>query len=526
MSRRIRWIGVVLILCFGLVIVQLVNIQFRKANALADNPNNPRNLTVRYDNDRGEILAANGEPLAISTPISNPKPGSYEYTRSYPQGPLFAGITGYASLIYGTAGIEFEYNNDLRVHTQPAQTFLQAIGIDPRPKGTDSVILTVEPALQQVAANALAGRDGAVVVENVHTGAILAMYSNPTYDPNQLASPDAVTEAAAYKAINTPDANHFSPAVPVATGEPLAPGSTFKVVTTAAVYNLDPSLANYVWPNPSQPGAPPCPPNATVCGCTALPDTNKTICNDADTASLASPCGGTIAEMLPPSCDPGYASLGLKLGGATLYEQASLLGYNHDPPIDLPKNMLNPSVFPTPAEFAPSGRWGLPGPAYAAFGQESVTTTALQNAMTAAAIADGGTVMTPHLMSEIRDSQGNVVETYKPTVYKQAMSPQAAAQIVPLMQAVATACPGATACGVFPPGWDVAVKTGTAQTGLNPPSNHAWMIGFAPATHPQIAVAVVVPYEPESVYGATAAGPIVCEMFQAALGFPGTCPGT
>ena len=129
--------------------------------------------------------------------------------------------------------------------------------------------------------------------------------------------------------------------------------------------------------------------------------------------------------------------------------------------------------------------------------------------------------MTPHLMSSIHDSQGALVRSYTPTVYKQGASATAAQSVTSLMEGVITQ-PGATAYGVgFPPYLCAAVKTGTAQTGLN--VNHDWMIGFAPANNPQIAIAVVVPYQDVASDGAGVAGPIVKYMMEQALP-PGSVP--
>lgn len=503
MGRRIRWLAVALAVCFLLVLGQLVNIQVRKAQALNDSSQNPRVASTRYDNLRGDILAANGEILARS--VKAPKASApFKYLRQYPAGSLFAQIVGYDSSYYGTNGVEEEYNHWLEPHPQTAQNLGQLL--TPPPPTTDSVTLTVEPYLQSLARQELsalpaADKDGAVVVLDPRTGAVLAMYSSPTYTPNPLVSPNVHTQKAAGHAdFTVPDHEGFYPGVPVATFDPEPPGSTFKVVTTAAVYNLKPSLDNYRYP---------------VTKCTKLPDSTKKICNDATTGGKADACGGTIAQMLPSSCDPGYANLGLALGGTTLWRQAELFGYNQKPPIDLPH--VSASTFPAPGTFAVT-KLGPPGLAYSAFGQQDVKATALQQAMVAAAVANGGTLMTPHVLSAVRNANGKVVDRYQPRVYKQSMSPSAAAQVNRLMQTVASARDG-TARGIFPASLRVAVKTGTAQTGLSNRLGdiHDWMIGFAPYTHPQVAVCVMVPFQPSGTFGATTAGPIVRAMLTAAL---------
>jgi len=160
---------------------------------------------------------------------------------------------------------------------------------------------------------------------------------------------------------------------------------------------------------------------------------------------------------------------------------------------------------------------GIPGQAYSAFGQQDVAATALQNALVAAGIANGGAVMVPHFLDKITNSQGQAVETYQPKVWKQAMTPQAAGEVIPLMQSVATS--GTARGDGFPASLNVAVKTGTAQVGFPVITSVSdWMIGFAPATNPEVAIAVVVPYQPLSTQGASIAGPIVKAMLEAALG--------
>ena len=505
MGRRIRWLGVVLILCFGLVIVQLTNIQFRRASALATSKDNPVNRAPDFDNARGVIFAANGTLLAESVRIAAKGADTYQFQREYPTGSLFSQIVGTCSPIYCNTGIEGYYSQQLELHKQSAQTLSQLLS--PPPPTTDDITLTVDPALQQLATQELdslpgPNRDGAIVMLNPKTGAILAMASNPTYDPDPLVSTNFQTEQAAEILDTLKDPEGFAPIDPMASYNTILPGSTAKVITTAAIYNLDPSLATYNFPT-------------TAC-LTNIPDTNQEICNDADTASAANACGGTIVQMLPASCDPGYAKLGLLLGATDLSEQAQLFGFNATPPLDLPTGYVQPSLYPTAAALSQGGNPGIPGQAYSAFGQQDVAATALQNALVAAGIANGGAVMVPHFLDKITNAQGQVVETYQPKVWKQATTPQAAGEVIPLMQAVATS--GTAAGDGFPGSLDVAVKTGTAQVGFPTITSVSdWMIGFAPASNPQVAIAVVVPYQPLSTQGASIAGPIVRTMFERAL---------
>jgi penicillin-binding protein A len=508
MARRIRWLGLVLVLCFAGVLAQLVNIQLREATGLNSASANPRISSKQYDNDRGLILAADGEVLAKSVKIPGAKAGEYEYARQYTTGALFSGVIGYSSHYYGThGGVESTYDSYLSLHTRKATTLGQLL--NPPGPTTDSVTLTVIPSLQLLAQQELAAvpdanQDGAVVVLEPKTGAVLADYSSPTYTNNALVTPDIANEEAAGQAdFRTEDHEGFYPGYPMATFDTLAPGSTFKVVTSTAVYNLKPTLSGFTFP---------------VAGCTtkgAIPDTTIQICNDATTPTAANPCGGTITQMLPESCDPGYAMLGLALGGTTLYKQATDFGFDSVPPVDL--TPVSKSNFPVPSEFADTGSLGPGGVALSAFGQQTVTATALQNAMVAEGIADTGTVMTPHVMAEIRNATGGLVKSYTPTVYKQAASASAAQAVNKLMQSVVTT-PKGTAYGVgFPKTEDVAVKTGTAQAGTGNENTTDWMIGFAPANDPKVAIAVLVPEQARSASGATIAGPIMKAMLAASL---------
>jgi peptidoglycan glycosyltransferase len=196
---------------------------------------------------------------------------------------------------------------------------------------------------------------------------------------------------------------------------------------------------------------------------------------------------------------------------------ADSFGYNQVPPLDLPN--VVPSYFPTAASFSSN----LPGLAYSAIGQENVRATALQNALVAAAVANGGVMMTPHLMSSITSPDGSTVKRYGDTVWQTPLTASQAAQIVPLMENVVK---DGTAYGIFPADLDVAAKTGTAQTGNSKKNTDDWMIAFAPATDPTVAVAVVMPFQSVSAYGATVAGPIVKCLIEGELALQAGLPAS
>ena len=502
MGRRIRWLGVVMVVCLGLVIVQLVNIQLVKGKTLQNSPNNPRVAASRTDNARGEILASDGTVLAKSVPTPAGTDRSnypYQYVRQYPDGPLYAGITGFDSALnFGTSGIEQEYDAYLSAHQQDAQTLSQLLFREKLPQTTDNVTLSIEPQLQQQIWNYLTtlppgeNNDGAVVVIQPSTGDILAMVSNPTYDPNGLVGTSLSAEKLAYFSYNQKDHEGFFPLRPIATGETFFPGSTMKVVTSTAAYNLKPSLAGFNYP---------------VQACQKFADSNVPLCDQSG------PCGGTMTQMLPFSCDPGYGELGVQEGVGILQKQAELFGYNSVPPIDLPSQNTLGGVVASPFGSLPANSQAFL--ADDAIGQYGVKATALQNAMVASGIANGGVLMTPHLMTSIENSLGDTVTTYKPKAMSTVSSAQTAQQVTSLMQGVVAS---GTAAGVGFPSWlCAAVKTGTAQTDKTQQQTEDWMIGFAPANHPQIAVAVVVPEQDVSSDGASVAGPIMLHTMEAAI---------
>jgi len=203
--------------------------------------------------------------------------------------------------------------------------------------------------------------------------------------------------------------------------------------------------------------------------------------------------------------------LGTKIGAPAMTAEADGFGFNQQPPIDLPHSRFQISDFLQPAS-ACSAQVFL---AFSSIGQKCTTASPLQMAMVVSAIADNGTLMTPHVMEQIRDSDGNLVEQYQPKVWKQATTPATAQAVNKLMQQVVLV---GTADRVgFPPQDDVAAKTGTAQAGAGNTSVNGWMIAFAPASHPTIAVAVVIPNSGLDQLGAEVAGPVVKAMIEAAL---------
>src|SRR6185295_12164643 len=138
-------------------------------------------------------------------------------------------------------------------------------------------------------------------------------------------------------------------------------------------------------------------------------------------------------QALQVSCNTSFAQLGMDLGAEKLSNGAAQFGFGKAPPIDLPFPAA--SVFPEASAFARD----LPGLAKSAIGQQDVAATPLEMALVAGAIANNGVIMTPHVMSEIRDAEGNVVDRYDPKPWMTAVSPDVAATVRDMMVNVVNA---------------------------------------------------------------------------------------
>jgi penicillin-binding protein A len=497
MAKRIRYFGLAMIVLFCALLLQLDNIQGIKANQYQHAADNPVTLEDEFTEPRGRIITADG--VIVANSVLAPPNDYYKYQRVYPTGPLFAQIVGFTSYNYGTyTGVEAQYNSDLAYHTQPPRTLSDLFDSE---QGTDQVVLTVSDKLQTLAQQALGKNDGAVVVLNPSSGAVLAMYANPSFNPSSLAAPSLDEEEAGWNAYNAKDAEGFINGQPLSYDRQFFPGSTFKVITTAAAYDHDPSLTTMAFPY----------------GLTYTPPgTNLAIHNDNGAA-----CGGTIQLMLPQSCDTGYAHLGVDLGAQSLVSEANAFGFGTlgsaiPPPIDLPTGPGSVSTIPSALSFE-QGQDALL--AYSAIGQDNVLATPLEMALVASGIADDGVIMTPHVMARVLDPDDNVIDTYNAKPWITATSAKTAQSVTSLMEGVVTS---GTAKGIFPSSWDVAAKTGTAQAGTGNSVTDDWMIAFAPANHPEVAIAVLVPNQVLNASGASVSGPIVEKVLSGIPGLGGS----
>jgi peptidoglycan glycosyltransferase len=454
-NHAIRKVGIVIVLLFVAIAAQLTYLQLVRASSLNRDPNNIRIITRDLTRNRGDIVSADGSVLARSVPVKD----QFKYQRTYPLGALFSDVVGYQSITLGNAGVERHYDSellgrDVRLQTQSLSDLLNSHN----PTGT--VVLTLSRTAQQAAATALRNRRGSVVVLDVKTGGIVAMFSNPNYNPNPLASHDT---AGAVKYATALNADPLKPNLARAYQERYPAGSTFKVLTAAVA--LDDGVVNPQTPFPR------------VTNIT-LPQSNKTLSNFGHER-----CGGTLTESFTVSCNTTFARVGLTLGDR-LAQGITKFGINDPaPPIDLPDPAS--SVGPKNGTF----RNNQPFFALGAIGQGDVAVTPLEMALVAESVADDGVIMVPHVLDEVRASDGTVVRRYDPKVWQTAMTPGTATILNQFMRNV-VADPNGTGTAARIPGITVAGKTGTAEAPGGPP--HAWFIAFAPAEAPRYAIAVII----------------------------------
>ncbi|GAA3270836.1 peptidoglycan D,D-transpeptidase FtsI family protein [Paenarthrobacter aurescens] len=483
MNQAIRSSWMAAVAMFALIFGAISYVQVIGADDLNANPWNQRAVLASFCNERGSIIVA-GKPVVESVPGTE----SCAFQRKYNQPELYAGITGYFSKFFGSSGLEQSMGETLAGNSD--QLFLDRMSqmfLGKEPKGA-SVELTLDPALQQLAMDLIPeGQRGSIVVTNPKTGAILAMASKPTYDPNLIATHDKTTADANYAQLLEIPGINLNQSVSGPTGNLLSPGSVFKLIDTAAALNSGKYNKDSELPNPSSlplPGS-----------SASLPNYAGGNCNVRETASFA--------FALEQSCNTPFASIALDLGQDAIREQAQKFGFGQDfgNQLNLPSAT---SVFPEDLDQAQL--------AQSSVGQRDVKATPLQiNTMTAA-IANGGVQMKPNLVEAVRAPDLRVINEPKPETLRTSTTQPIANQITEWMT---SAVDNGIARGAAVPGVKVAGKTGTAELG-DSGLNNSWFTGFAPANDPQVAVTIVM----ESVdvlTGAQLTSPNAKKIFEAVL---------
>ncbi len=474
MNAPLRRVAISVLVLFTLLIININYIQVVRSEELREDGRNTRLLAEEYSRERGAIVVA-GEPIALSTATDD----RLKYLREYPQGGLYAAVTGYYSVIFGAAGIE-RVENPLLAGTDD-RLFVRRIsdlftGRDPA--GGD-VVLTLDPAVQQAAMAGLEGQVGAVVALDPTTGAVLGLASTPTYDPNLLSGHDldAVRDAAEQL-----EAAETDPRSNQAISQRYSPGSIFKVIVSAAALE-DGFTPETVVPAPTT---------------LQLPGTSTDLTNFGGSA-----CSGSgeqpLIDALTISCNTAFAQLGIDLGEDAVRAMAEAFGMTGES-FDMPLQVEGSTV----GDIENDAALGI-----SSIGQQDVQVTPMQAAMIAAAVANGGTLMKPYLVDQLLAPDLTVIDETDPEEMSEPISEQTADQLTEMMLSVVTNGSGRAArIG----GVEVAGKTGTAE---NAGPDHNWFIGFAPADEPRIAVAVFV--RNGGGTGGDVSAPIARQVIQAHL---------
>ncbi|MFE7044693.1 peptidoglycan D,D-transpeptidase FtsI family protein [Streptomyces atratus] len=481
MNKTIRRASVFCLLLVLALLGRATWLQAYQAKALADNEHNRRNTIAQYAQPLGDIIVA-GNPVTGSKGTEG---SDLAYKRTYTQGELYSAVTGYSSQAYGATQLEGIYSHVLDGTDDRLKSPMDVVTGKQASPG--NVLTTIDPDVQKAAYKALGDDKGAAVAIDPKTGQILGMVSTPSYDPSTISG---TTDGDAWKKL-LDDEN--KPLVNRALRQPLAPGSTFKLVVAAAA--LENGLYGSVDERTDSPNP------------YTLPDTSTVLTNENPSA----PCeNATLRTALQYSCNNVFAKVAADLGQDKMRAMAEKFGFNTEK-LDVPVRAAQ-SVYPSGMD--------KPQTALTGIGQFEVTATPLQIAMVSATLANGGELAAPHMVSEVTDSKGNTLEDFADGDTKRVVSQSTAEQ---LRSAMVTVVEEGTGTNARIAGAEVGGKTGTAQNGVgNSKTPYAWFTSYAKddSSGKEVAVAVVVEDSGAArseVSGNGLAAPIAQKMMKAAL---------
>jgi penicillin-binding protein A len=494
MNRQISRLSLFALLLLAALIAATTYWQAWAAPGLAAKQDNAIERVAQFEIKRGLIYASDGKTV-LANNVRRKAGGQTLYFRHYPTNGFASQVIGYSTEGRSRAGLERSENAYLTASNANLGTIWDKLS--DRLRGTtitgNNVILNLKVGPQRIAEAALRGNCGAAVALNPKTGAVYVMASSPSYNPNFVESNKGYS-----RILKAPSAcpGSSSALLDRATQGLYTPGSTFKTVTAAA------ALDDHVYGPDSRfydPGY-----------CTEY---GQQISNALNPDQTAEQYGNVdFLQAYQHSINAVFCNIGKTLGAKRILDTAKDFGFYSKPPLELP-----------PDEVAPSGLYNfqqhklydnpkIVDPGRLAFGQEHMLVTPLQMALVAAAVANDGTIMVPHLVKQVRSPSGSLVTRVEPKVWKHAMTKRTAGILNQFMQAVVN---GGTGGQAQIPGIKVAGKTGTAETGKSHVYT-AWFIFFAPADNPQVAGAVVLENQLNGFGGAVAA-PIARELMQAIL---------
>lgn len=489
LAKSVKNVMTVFLVFFIALISYIAYFQLIKSPKINEMPANTRVIAVKNEVLRGTIYDRNGNPLTTSERLNETS-----QKRSYLYDNLYVHALGYKSVIYGTTGLEQQYESELTTYnalgnnfrqfldsvdvkgfienikndkkntgsfnfSSNFKSFINGINFDELTKEADKVgngiVTTLDTKLQQVASDALGNNKGAVVALNPKTGEILAMVSKPTFNPNNLA--DEMNKANSGSADNTPLINR-------AINGLYPPGSVFKTVTlTSALENM-PSVVDRKFKDD---------------GKIKFPD-GTTLSNFGNNVYGSI----NLKQAYKVSSNIVFGTLAMELGNDALKNTAENYGFN--------SVITGPGVSITASRFPSLNSSEVGNIAQSGIGQGSVLVTPMQMALVAATVANDGVMMQPKLVNSIVDKDKNVIKTIDSKKLKQVMSSDIAETIQDYMTNLVNS--NLSKWPAFK-GTNAGGKTGTADYTLPDGSEatpHSWFIAAAPMDDPQIAVAVIV----------------------------------
>lgn len=414
-----------------------------------------------------------------------------EGQRFYPKGPLLSHVLGFAGMdSQGLEGVERRYDPYLRGEKQMVVLQRDALGrtVFPRglrdqvPSAGHNVILTIDEVIQYIAEKELEeaviatrAKGGIVIVMEPRTGAILAMAVNPRFDPN------TVQRISADRWRNRALTDSYEP------------GSTMKIFVAAAA--LEEKVME---------------PGTLIYGENGRLVVAKTIIHDHDKLGWM-----TFAQVIQRSSNIGSVKTAMALGEERLYRWLRAFGFGERTEIDLPGEVAG--LVKEPRD------WERRSLASVAIGQE-IGVTPLQLVTAVAAIANGGWLMKPYTVSEIRDGKGRLVAQVSPQVRRQPISPESVHTLSRILEGVVTHGTGSKAAV---PGYRVAGKTGTAQK-IDPKTGAyssnlsvGSFVGYVPAEDPRLAIVVVIDEPQTEAWGGVVAAPVFRRVAEQAIQYLG-----
>ncbi len=472
MNRPIRHVAVVAAAMVLALLGNLTYFTLVREPELDESSRNRRARDAEFAQDRGIILVGDTQ-IATTTPVKD----QFLYQRGYPMGPTYAAVTGYYSYDYGRSGLEQTYNKEL-AGTASSQWLDRLVdsATGTKPKGA-FVQTTLNAKMQQAAVQAMGSYRGAVVALDPKTGAVLAYASLPSYNPNELATPDL---PAARQPAESYQAAADKPMSDRAGREVYPPGSTFKLVTAAAALENG-MAADTLVDSPAQ---------------LRLPNSTAVLGNQAS-------CGGdqvTIDKALQVSCNTAFANLGASLGADKLRAQAEKFGFGQT---QLPDLRGVASRFPESPDQAQT--------MMSAIGQFDVAASPLQMAMVVSAITNDGVLMRPYVVSEVRSADLRPLYRHGP----ESRTAMSSANARALQQMMVNTVEQGTGTRAKVSGVTVGGKTGTAQSDPSRPP-YAWFVAFA--KDPDVVVAVFVEnadVDRTDIAGGRLAGPVAKAVIEA-----------